>query len=272
MAVLSPVTAREAVHVLILRELAASGGRKSLVLKGGVNLRLFFGSVRYSADLDLDGDPRAAVGLNSTIKGIFANRNMSRRLRELGIRGLDPGGGPNKDTPTTFRYKFGIITSGDVRFPTKVEISYRERSGVDEVLVEAVDAEIARAYLPAEETELEVPHYSRTPAVRQKISVLAGRALVQVRDLFDLYLLSRSDASDLSLSYLAEVFQSKTLEQAHDRALGVSYGEYRGQVLEFLSEEARARFEDERAWDEVQLSVVGLIERIADLKKEFDKE
>ena len=53
--ILSPVAAREAVHLLILQEVANVHGGDAVVLKGGMNLRLFFGSVRYSEDMDLDG-------------------------------------------------------------------------------------------------------------------------------------------------------------------------------------------------------------------------
>ena len=48
------IQAREAVHVLLLRELNELGSGGTTTLKGGVNLRLFWGSVRYSEDMDLD--------------------------------------------------------------------------------------------------------------------------------------------------------------------------------------------------------------------------
>src|SRR6266481_2700969 len=45
----------EMFHLVFLRALAAKGDDKGLfTLKGGCNLRLFFGSVRYSEDIDID--------------------------------------------------------------------------------------------------------------------------------------------------------------------------------------------------------------------------
>lgn len=44
-----------AVSLVFLRALVAKGEDKGLVaLKGGCNLRFFFGSTRYSEDMDLD--------------------------------------------------------------------------------------------------------------------------------------------------------------------------------------------------------------------------
>ena len=123
----SAVAARELVHLLILRALVGLRGGGGVTAKGGVNLRLFFGSVRYSQDMDLDGTAETSAAIRHCLKGTFEDREFTRRLQRLGIRGLDPGEGPNKDTETTFRYKFGVIVGGGVRYPTKVEVSFRAR-------------------------------------------------------------------------------------------------------------------------------------------------
>jgi hypothetical protein len=56
---LTDTEAREAVHVLLLSKLAQELRPGAFVLKGGVNLRLFFDSPRYSEDMDLDHRPEA---------------------------------------------------------------------------------------------------------------------------------------------------------------------------------------------------------------------
>ena len=43
----------ELFHLLFLRQLASGADRARIALKGGCNLRFYFGSVRYSEDLDL---------------------------------------------------------------------------------------------------------------------------------------------------------------------------------------------------------------------------
>ena len=86
---LSPRQARDVLHLALLEELAAKLGTEHWSVKGGVNLRAYFGSVRYSEDIDLDVAPfkRQAVKkhLRETLKpgGRFA-----RRLREYGIQEL----------------------------------------------------------------------------------------------------------------------------------------------------------------------------------------
>jgi hypothetical protein len=51
---LPETAAREVFHLLFLERLFVASQASQYVLKGGVNLRLFFGSPRYSEDMDLD--------------------------------------------------------------------------------------------------------------------------------------------------------------------------------------------------------------------------
>ena len=64
-----PVSIREVVHVVMLRELVKRLGVDSFVLKGGVNLRLYFASARYSEDMDLDGEPGLVHQMRDVITG-----------------------------------------------------------------------------------------------------------------------------------------------------------------------------------------------------------
>jgi len=256
---LSPLAARELVHLLILQELVGLRDGGSVTVKGGVNLRLFLGSVRYSEDMDLDGTAEASAAIRNCLKGIFEDREFTGRLQRFRIRGLDPGEGPNKDTDTTFRFKFGVIVGGGVRYPTKVEVSFRERPTADQTIVEAPDPRILQKYGLA---ALEVRHYVRDVAVRQKADVLGGRREVQARDVFDLQALVPDDPTEELLEFLAKELPRKRLEEGYDRALGITYREYEGQVLEFLAEEARSHYGTERAWDEMRLRVATLIETV----------
>jgi hypothetical protein len=227
--------------------------------KGGVNLRLFFGSVRYSEDMDLDGTAEASTAIRNSLKGLFEDREFNRRLKGFGIRGLDPGEGPNKDTATTFRYKFGVIVGGGVRYPTKVEVSFRKPHAADRAGLDAPDAGILDSYgLEA----LEVRHYLREAAVRQKIEALGGRREPQARDVFDLQMLVPDAPTDAMLGFLAKALRRDRLEEAYRRALAISYREYEGQVFEFLGEEARSRYGAESTWDEMRLQAAALVENV----------
>ena len=107
---------------------------------------------------------------------MFEDRTAIQGLRKLGIRGLDPGVGPNKDTDTTYRYKFGVMTGGDVRYPTKVEVSFRGRCDEDEILTSQPSPEVVRPYL-GENFSLVLSHYGRNGAVRQKVLALAVESI-----------------------------------------------------------------------------------------------
>lgn len=87
---MSGTQAREAVHLLLLRELQKVKEARAVILKGGVNLRLFHGSPRYSEDIDLDGESDPRLAIRSTIRGIFGDREFARSLTRLGLRGVDP--------------------------------------------------------------------------------------------------------------------------------------------------------------------------------------
>lgn len=259
MPTLSPVAARELVHLLILRELVGVRGRSGVTAKGGANLRLFFGSIRYSEDMDLDGSAQASAAIRHCLKGMFEDSEFTRRLQRFGIRGLDPGEGPNKDTETTFRYKFGVIVGGGVRYPTKVAVSFRKRHAADRAVLEAPDPVILGTYgLEA----LEVRHYVREAAVRQKLEALGGRREAQARDVFDLHVLVPDAPAQALLDFLANALRRDRLEEAHERALTITYEEYEGQVFEFLGAEARSLYGRESTWDEIRLRVATLIEGV----------
>lgn len=270
---LNPLETREFVHLLILRELLEVRRGTAITLKGGVNLRLFHGSIRYSEDIDLDGDPEARLPIRERIRGIFGNPRIQYSLRSRGLRGLDPTEGVNKDTPTTFRYKFHVLGKGNVPYPTKVEVSFREPFEGDETEVERPDSGLLKRYL-GEGADLKVPHYKRPAAIRQKIEALATRAEVQARDVFDLrVLVPPEDRDDPHLiSFLAGGLTADQMGRAYDRTFELSYPEFEGQVVEFLDEEGKERFGRPEAWADLQLHTGYLLEQVEKRQREQEHE
>lgn len=257
--ILSAVAAREAVHLLILQELAKVKKGAAVVLKGGVNLRLFFNSIRYSEDMDLDGVPECADAIRSCITGVFDDHGFTRKLRGIGIRELDRGEGPNKDTETTFRYKFGVVMKGGIHHPTKVEVSFRDPYAGDKSVVSVPATRLVADYgIDA----VPVRSYRRDAAVRQKIDALGGRMEAQARDVFDLSFLVSGGTDEALLTFLARGLSPGRLKEALERAYTITVEEYEGKVLEFLDDKARVRFGTEDAWAEVQLKAAELIETV----------
>ena len=63
-------------------------------------------------------------------------------------------------------------------------------------------------------------------------------------------------------SELAAQVASEILASGLDRTLEISYSEFEGQVVEFLSDEARSRFGSPSAWEGIQLAVAQGIESV----------
>ena len=90
---LTDTQAREAFHFTLLRRLVGQVP-EGLRLKGGVNLRLFFGSVRYSEDMDLDADLRLQPRLVDQLQRIIVAPDYRKELLQLGIEDVSTAPSP----------------------------------------------------------------------------------------------------------------------------------------------------------------------------------
>ena len=284
---LTPVSAREAFHVLLLEYLIARLRPESpsaFALKGGVNLRLYFGSPRYSQDIDFDAEPRLRSALRTAIRQGLQDPDIRRAFVELGGDDVRVPADPVKDTATTLRFKFGVVLAG-VDHPTKIEVSFRQRAALDVAVAEAAPSSLVDPYRvpapilapaprrargrspvvtqePIPPGPLVLPHYPRLPALRQKIGALAGRTEVQARDVFDLSVLGAGDVDAADAAQLRAALSTSTLREAQARTFQITYAEYRDQVLEYLDDADRAAFEGPGRWDELCLTAGALIERL----------
>ena len=115
----SPLALREGFHVVVLRALAERLQGRDWVLKGGTNLRLYFGSIRFSEDIDLDVGKDVAGAMQRAIPAALADGDVQRRLQALGILQASLiGGRSSKSTDTTLRYKIELVGRGGIRPPT----------------------------------------------------------------------------------------------------------------------------------------------------------
>jgi len=251
----SEASIREAFHVLFLERLFAISDPAQYALKGGVNLRLFFASPRYSEDLDLDVLAGAAATLRKNGFKIIEDKSFARALQAFGVAELrvnDPT--KAKQTGTTQRFRVRLVTSAGIELPTKVEFSRRPAVDAYTVATETVPGERVRPY---GRLGFRCPHYDGRSAALQKARALVGRETPQCRDVFDLRILALGGYATRSL-FSASLSSE---ERAAGRAVveSLEHRDYVGQVVEFLEDDARSRFGDAAAWDEMRLAVLELL-------------
>lgn len=241
-----------------MQELVARLELDHWAVKGGVNLRAYFGSVRYSEDIDLDVRPLKREAVRRQLKAILKpDGRFLRRLREAGIQEVRTNEKEiSKDSDTTLRFKRQVVVGG-VPYPTTVEVSFREPHSADRVEIAEVHPVVSGAYAGLID-ELQAPHYSRQAALCQKLDALANRAAVQARDVFDICWLVRDELSDADADLIAQRLSVEILEGAKERAQEIPYKEYEDRVLEYLDPADSAPFSGEDAWAEQQLTVVDL--------------
>jgi hypothetical protein len=249
----SPLQLRELFHLEFLRRLGLKLKPAQYALKGGVNMRFFFGSPRYSEDMDLDAQGIGVQDLRDAVMKILTGSSMKETLASCGIRAINaPDITRAKQTDTTQRFKVHLATSAGEDLFTKIEFS--RRGMADGIVTESVRAEILRTLrLPP----LICPHYGAAAAALQKIGAIAGRSATQARDIFDLYLLS----TQVSISEL-KVIQTKAdmLKKAMENIFTVDFNVFNDTVLSYFPADERAAYEDPGRWDEIRLVASRCIE------------
>ncbi len=248
-----PLQMREVFHLEFLRWFARKLEADRYVLKGGVNLRLFFKSIRYSEDMDIDIQGARVDKIKKNVMEILEARGFSDSLKSFGIeRILAPDLAKAKQTETTQRFKIHLLTTGGEDLFTKVEFSRRGLKGSQ--VVEPVSNEILRAYKMA---PLLVPHYDAASAVAQKIQALAQRTVLQARDIFDLFVLSSqyegAGRDKLQVS-------GAVLKTAHDNIFLIEYPRFRDTVVAYLGAEDQKAYSSPTAWDKIKLQTAHFLE------------
>jgi predicted nucleotidyltransferase component of viral defense system len=218
------------------------------VLKGGANLRYFFGSERYSEDIDLDLIRPVPWSFEEQVEGVLRSPALGRLLAVGDLVLAEQTSA--KQTETTHRWKLAIQAPGDpVLVRSKVEFSNREGEGA--YLLASLPDPIVEPYALRPPS---VQHYDAATATAQKVAALAGRPQTQARDVFDLELLLRRQP--LARGSLDPVL----LEAAVERALEQDYAAFRDQVLPFLEPGAAELVASPGAWEQIQAFVADRLE------------
>ncbi|MBM4061522.1 MAG: nucleotidyl transferase AbiEii/AbiGii toxin family protein [Planctomycetes bacterium] len=242
MAVLIPIRQVEAFHLAFLRVLESRLDRARFVVKGGVNLRAWFGSLRYSEDLDIDLLRGEVFELRDKVDAVLGAPALTSLLRTLGLALVHTT--RPKQTETTPRWKLELHAARGLPLHTKIEFS--RRGSEDEFALEPVLAEVVLPYgIPAPT----VNHYTAASALRQKLGALAGRRETQARDVWDLEHLFRTTKAD------PRPLPAKTtaaLPTAIDRVLQMPYQVFKAQVIPYLASDHQELYGSQESWQRIQ--------------------
>lgn len=244
---------REVFHLLFLERLLRRTDPKLFVLKGGLNLRFFYNSPRYSEDMDLDVLGGSAATLKKNGYQILGDRSFVRSLAAFGIEELlvnDPDRA--KHASTTQRFRVRLVTTVGETWPTKVEFSRRPSVGTH--LTEPIAPEIVRPY---QRLASPCQHYDASSAAQQKAVALADRAEPQARDAFDIYVLWLGGHCP---GNLGGSIDAPSRDRALESLLSLDYRQYEGQVLDYLEGDARSRFAGADRWQVISDTVFDLLE------------
>jgi predicted nucleotidyltransferase component of viral defense system len=240
----------ELFHLLLLSFLGKKLDKQRYALKGGCNLRFFFGSPRYSEDMDIDVTGIPVYSLQETIGGILSSTPFGTALRSQGI--VMEHVTEHKQSETTQRWKLGLQRLGfEQVIPTKVEFSRRGFSG--DTVLGGVNHVLVQRYGLA---PVMTPHYSAEVALLQKIRALAGRSVTQARDIFDLHLLQSTERMQKVLPRL----EGGMLESARQNAMDLSFDDFKGQVVAYLQPADQSSYGSPGVWDAMQLTVLEMLE------------
>jgi len=242
----------ELFHLHFVRLLCAGADRHRFGIKGGCNLRFFFESVRYSEDIDFDVTGIPEHTLKEKVNRVLGGPALAMPLRSRGIS-IGAVTAP-KQTETTQRWKVGLSIGATLPLHTKLEFSRRQTT--EGAVVEPVSAGVLAEY---QMMPVLAPHYPLPAALRQKVGALVGRSTVQARDVFDLsVLLSRAGGRIDALRPMRA-----QIAKAIERAMDVSYDEFKAQVVSYLKPEHFDEYGTRQAWEALQAQVVDALEKAA---------
>jgi predicted nucleotidyltransferase component of viral defense system len=239
----------ELFHLVFCRSFLTTQDKTLIALKGGCNLRFFLGSNRYSEDIDFDVETIARETLKKRVDKVLNSQPLRALLAAQKVE-LASHAAP-KQTDTVQRWKVTLRSQG-LDVPSKIEFSRRgiDRSGTS---FDPIDPMLLGAYGLSPNF---MTHYGARHAVQQKIEALAGRPETQARDVYDLsFLLSRRINGVVTVP-------AATVEQAIACAAGVDFDQFRGQVGEFLPEDAKEFYATSTAWEALQLDVIAKLEAL----------
>ncbi len=218
---------REFFHLAFLRHLATRLSGRDYAVKGGICLRFFHRSPRLSQDMDVDIVSNVRLKtLENAVDSVLDGQAFASSLLQQGITRITTS--KPKQTETTQRWKAALYAGAGVPLSTKVEFSRRN----DKIVCSTgmPDAELLRQYRM---TPFAAQFYDAASMTAQKIAALASPSRYALRDLFDLHHLLRVVL--VKPDDAVKLLETKTLENAADKVGSFTFGDFKEQVLPYLS-------------------------------------
>jgi predicted nucleotidyltransferase component of viral defense system len=240
--------AREAFQLRLLTFLYRGSASSSLVLKGGVAMRVLTESARFTQDLDFDHDPhRSLASLQNTVRTA-----IDRAIHGSGLTGTSIS--ESKQTDTVARWKISGRTSTGENLHLTVEVSRRRAPDPRHVLkipVQIADRTLPRVYASV---------YDEQALVDNKLAALIDDRRTAPRDVYDLELLLARGVV-LSAAGVESLGGRVTLmKRVADKLDLMSWALFRDQVLPTLPAEIHAQV-DEAEYLAMKLRLLETLER-----------
>ncbi|MHB2025939.1 MAG: nucleotidyl transferase AbiEii/AbiGii toxin family protein [Elusimicrobiota bacterium] len=232
---------REFFHLALLRHLATRLSGRDYAVKGGICLRFFYRSPRLSQDMDLDIVSNVRLKtLENAVDSVLQGQAFAASLLQQGITSITAS--KPKQTATTQRWKAALYSGVGEPLSTKIEFSRRQ----DRIICSTgmPDAELLSHYRM---TPFAAQFYNAASMTAQKIAALASPTRYALRDLFDLHHLLRVIL--VKPEDAAKLLETKTLESAADKVGRFTFGDFKEQVLPYLTGELIAMYRKEDAFE-----------------------
>lgn len=230
----------EQFHLAVLDALRTKVDPARCVLKGGANLRYFFGSVRYSEDIDLDvAGLKADWRFAENVDGVLNGETLKRLVRANGVVVGDVSAA--KQTDTTRRWVIWLTAPGH-RDPIRTKIEFSSRNGETRYRIDPVPDEVVKPHAMRPPM---IQHYLLEAATEQKVYALAQRPQTQARDVFDLEILMRKGG------LASGTVPREKLDAAAEAAVGLTWSDFELMIVPFLEPSVAVLYTEE-VWSQIQ--------------------
>jgi len=239
---------RDAFQLRLLTFLYRGSTSSSLVLKGGVAMRVLSESARFTQDLDFDHDPHGSLAsLQNTVR-----KAIDRAIHGSGLVGTTIS--ESKQTDTVARWKISGRTSTGENLHLAVEVSRRQTPDPNHVLkipVQIADRTLPRVYVSV---------YDEQALADNKLAALVDDRRTAPRDIYDLELLLARGVAPSAAAIENLGGQAALMERVADKLDLMSWALFRDQVLPTLPVEIQPHV-DEHEYLAMKLRLLATLKR-----------